>query len=448
MPPVSDLVRDSKLETNFGKGYTQHVYYVSGITSRQRKMRTEVRWERRRNLGTGSFGTVWLEKLMSKNGGEDHRAVKEIRKGVQRSLDYSRELEVIAKFSHQKYERCFVKSFGWYESPESVFIAMEYFPLGDLQNYLSPPLPENAVQQITSQILEGLSFMHDNGFAHRDLKPSNILVKSKNPDWWVKIGDFGMSKRAEEGQTALRTFGGTPGFLAPEILAKFDLLEVGDFEVGEEYSVAVDIWSLGELSFRALTGGRPFPRSLGAYISGASPFPMGKLRAHGVSKEGCDFLSCLMAPMPKDRLTARDALSHIWIESQSPPSTRVSTEMQRSSPLSEGVVPSLEYPTEASARWSSVTTPKSNTLTGPSPAGESPAIPQPKEHAETQQITGGAVCIKRGQHDEAEQPDGKLVTSTSQDGTAKPQDTAVGIARREVVTVDMTNTAENVGRLL
>jgi serine/threonine protein kinase len=53
-----------------------------------------------------------------------------------------------------------------------VFIAMEYFPLGDLQPYLSSPLPEKDVQQITYQILEGLLFMHDNGFVHRDLKPN------------------------------------------------------------------------------------------------------------------------------------------------------------------------------------------------------------------------------------------------------------------------------------
>jgi serine/threonine protein kinase len=67
-------------------------------------MRIEERWERGRNLGTGSFGTVWLEKLVTENGEEKHRALKEIRKGVQlpKAIDYSRELEAIAKFSHQK----------------------------------------------------------------------------------------------------------------------------------------------------------------------------------------------------------------------------------------------------------------------------------------------------------------------------------------------------------
>jgi hypothetical protein len=106
MPPVSDLVRDSKLETKFCLEYTQHIYHVAGDNPRQRKMRIEERWKRGRNLGTGSFGTVWLEKLVTENGEEKYRAVKEIRKGVQlpKAIDYSRELEAIAKFSHQKVQ--------------------------------------------------------------------------------------------------------------------------------------------------------------------------------------------------------------------------------------------------------------------------------------------------------------------------------------------------------
>jgi serine/threonine protein kinase len=81
----------------------------------------------------------------------------------------------------QQYEMCFAKSFGWYESDDCVFIAMEYFPLGDLQSYLSSPLSEKEAKQIASQILEGLSFMHDNGFAHRDLKPTvSLLVDLHN----------------------------------------------------------------------------------------------------------------------------------------------------------------------------------------------------------------------------------------------------------------------------
>jgi hypothetical protein len=104
MRPVSDLVQDSKLETTFHEKYAQHVYHVSGANPRERKVRKEEHWERCRNLGTGSFGTVWLEKLVVGSDGDKYRAVKEIRKGVKRSgaIDYSRELEAIAKFSHEK----------------------------------------------------------------------------------------------------------------------------------------------------------------------------------------------------------------------------------------------------------------------------------------------------------------------------------------------------------
>ena len=52
---------------------------------------------------------------------------------------------------------------------------MEYLPHSDLHKYLSSPLPEKEGQHIVFQILEGLTFMHDNKFAHRDLKPAVSL---------------------------------------------------------------------------------------------------------------------------------------------------------------------------------------------------------------------------------------------------------------------------------
>ena len=81
-----------------------------------------------------------------------------------------------------QYERCFVKSFGWYDSPEHLFIAMEYIELGDLKCYLDcqPPLPEHEAREITTQILDGLFLMHDNDFTHRDLKPSVSLFLIKS----------------------------------------------------------------------------------------------------------------------------------------------------------------------------------------------------------------------------------------------------------------------------
>lgn len=55
---------------------------------------------------------------------------------------------------------------------------MEYFPYGDLHQYLRRPLPEIESRQIVEQVLEGLHFMHDYGFVHRDLKPKVRLVSA------------------------------------------------------------------------------------------------------------------------------------------------------------------------------------------------------------------------------------------------------------------------------
>jgi hypothetical protein len=104
----SDLVRDSRLDTTFAAGATHHAFLVSDPALRQRRRRVEERWERRRRLGGGSFGTVWLEGCTEGRKKGELRAVKEILKStggsVANATDYGRELEAIAKFSNEKVQ--------------------------------------------------------------------------------------------------------------------------------------------------------------------------------------------------------------------------------------------------------------------------------------------------------------------------------------------------------
>lgn len=69
-----------------------------------------------------------------------------------------------------------MRSEGWYELNDRIFIIMEYMPLGDLQiNLNDEPLSEFEGRQITEQVLEAIGFMHNSGFLHCDLKPSVFL---------------------------------------------------------------------------------------------------------------------------------------------------------------------------------------------------------------------------------------------------------------------------------
>jgi serine/threonine protein kinase len=208
---------------------------------------------------------------------------------------------------------CFVRSYGWFENEDSIFIAMEYAKHSDLQKHLTRPFPELEARGVTTQIVEGLAFMHSNGFAHRDLKPANILVFSPGPSWWVKIGDFGISKRLE-GSTVRTAQIGTRGFIAPEVLGLFcpnEFRGTANFS----YTMGVDVWAVGEIVFRMISTRPTFPElgELVQYVIQGGQFPVGPLETAGSSAICCDFVQKMMTASPKNRMLTESALKHPWI---------------------------------------------------------------------------------------------------------------------------------------
>jgi serine/threonine protein kinase len=211
---------------------------------------------------------------------------------------------------------------------------MEYLENGDLHHYLqkSPPFSADVAGETTFQILEGLLFMHENHFAHRDLKPAvcflqysiswakrlsliayqNILLRSKPPDIWIKIGDFGLSKRVEDELGLTNTLKGTMGFIAPELHGF----------TSRETDYAPDIWALGEIAFQMLTK-KPTFRNLGLlarYVHDAKLFPEDDLHEQQVHDQVIDFVRSTMCALPADRFTAQQGLEHPWILSFAPES--------------------------------------------------------------------------------------------------------------------------------
>ncbi len=185
---------------------------------------------------------------------------------------------------------------------------MEYFELGDLEKFITPELTEKDAKVIGRQLLEGVQVLHGNGLTHRDLKPANIFVAQCAPDWWIKLGDFGISRRICTAQKNRLTCIGTPEYMAPEMQIDQD----------SSYTIAVDIWSLGCVLFYLLTHQLPFPelKHLRLYWQSRKPFPTDILIKHSVSKDGISLISKMMKSNPADRMTVTAALLHSWVSNQ------------------------------------------------------------------------------------------------------------------------------------
>ena len=313
----SDLEELFRLNTTFdpATGIATEIRNFSDRVRRVRKGKAVIKWRNTACLGQGASATVW--KQHEEESPANCRAIKQIPKGTRTApltLDYRRELLALGRLS--KRDDVFVKFLGWYEDARSVYLAMEYFEHGDLGQHLDTVLAETEVRVISGQLLEGLAALHGQNWAHRDLKPPNIFVVDKAP-WWVKIGDFGISKRIRSGNTRFQTLIGTADFVAPEVLnlvSEDNSSDTGDDE--EEYTVAVDIWSLGCVVFQLLTLETPFTnrRKLGSYCrSPVAKFPNEALERSGVSTAAKGIIHSFLEPLPSQRITADEALRLDWI---------------------------------------------------------------------------------------------------------------------------------------
>ncbi|HEY0641674.1 MAG TPA: serine/threonine-protein kinase [Pseudonocardiaceae bacterium] len=127
------------------------------------------------------------------------------------------------------------------------YFVMTFADRGTLAQRLEKgPLPWRVAVSVAAEITRGLQALHEAGILHRDVKPSNVLYRSL-PDGRERLllGDLGLGKLL--GDRAERTIaGGTPGYMSPE-----------QGIVGAAVSVRTDVYGVGAVLFKALTGRSP-----------------------------------------------------------------------------------------------------------------------------------------------------------------------------------------------
>jgi hypothetical protein len=182
------------------------------------------------------------------------------------------------------------------------WIAMRYVPGSDLGRWIAREgrlEPARAVALI-AQVGNGLDAIHAAGLVHRDVKPANVLLSGDPGSEHAYITDFGVARNVatQSGLTQTGRFVGTLDYVAPEQIS------------GEPIDARADVYALGCLLFKLLTGEVPFPREgeaarLYAHLNDPPPAP--SLYVPSVSMALDDVVVRAMSKSPEDRyLSAGD----------------------------------------------------------------------------------------------------------------------------------------------
>ena len=133
------------------------------------------------------------------------------------------------------------------ESDGRLFLSMEFVDGEDLAGLLRRigRLPDDKAVEVAQQLCAGLAAAHRSGVLHRDLKPSNVMLDGRG---LARITDFGLAIAASDAEHE-RSPAGTPGYMAPELLA------------GGTPSVQSDLYALGLVLYELFTGKKPFEAS-------------------------------------------------------------------------------------------------------------------------------------------------------------------------------------------
>ncbi len=210
----------------------------------------EERYKLERLLGSGGMSRVYLGTHL-RAGGKLAIKLIDLRLSnkpdmVQRCLQEARTMmEIQSNYVARAYDVGVLPS-------GQLYIVMEHLDGDDLEQLVQRegPVPWARLAPMAVQICSGLAAAHKFGTIHRDIKPQNCfrVPLDGNPDH-IKLIDFGIARdaNAEVGLTQDGMILGTPEYMAPELVI-----------AGHPPDVRSDIYALGAMLYKLLTGNAPF----------------------------------------------------------------------------------------------------------------------------------------------------------------------------------------------